>query len=647
MGQVISTDLLTLDLLDTATSIADFPGNKGSNHEPINLTLLNALKLNLGTLQLPLLNDGTNSGLLDLGALGVLNSYAAAPSGAQANAAAGVVGEDGAIAIDGNPGGATGNARIDVTSLLNQLGASVVTADVIDKVALEVGALASTAEKKDGTFKSEYALADAELQISSPLVGGLTTELGTAVDGVGKILNDAVATDGDLGSVLETLNLDINLLGLVNVKTSDVAIGVDGLDAALDTAVTDVLTGVVQDDNGTVKIDLGTGKITVDLAKLVKNSATAGDLNGLAPDTQVLTASTIDSISDGVAQALGNVVSDLNTAVKDALKAVELVITVKTEVGVLFGLSKVNGDVVIRSTLGGLAGVAGAKAPEVTSTLDLSLLSGVTVPIDAVLTPVLNAVLALVKAPAGLLLNKVLDAVEPALEGVVGPVLNQLDPVLKNVLAQVVQLTINDQESPGKLGDDSFTVSALTLTLLPQAAAAKVSLATSSVRAFPSIVATPATVESGKSTTITGEGYPATTDVVVQLTDAADAPVGGSVTVKTDAAGEFSTPLTVPAGTTAGSGYKVVGSVVAGPSASTGLTVTDPAAAVPAIVATPATVESGKSTTITGEGYPATTDVVVQLTDAADAPVGGSVTVKTDAAGEFTTPLTVPAGTRR
>lgn len=66
LGQLIQADALTLDLLSTAFSGAGNPSDPGPNSEPINLALLNALKLDVGTLPLPLLNDGTNSGLLDL-----------------------------------------------------------------------------------------------------------------------------------------------------------------------------------------------------------------------------------------------------------------------------------------------------------------------------------------------------------------------------------------------------------------------------------------------------------------------------------------------------------------------------------------------------------------------------------------------------
>src|SRR5699024_250962 len=94
-GQVIDTNLLGLDLLDAATSTAGNKSDAGPNSEKLNLELLKSLKLDLGSLQLPLLNDGNNNGLLDLGSLGALNSYAAAPNSTTAKASAGVVGEDG------------------------------------------------------------------------------------------------------------------------------------------------------------------------------------------------------------------------------------------------------------------------------------------------------------------------------------------------------------------------------------------------------------------------------------------------------------------------------------------------------------------------------------------------------------------------
>ncbi|PQZ87706.1 hypothetical protein CQ018_17290 [Arthrobacter sp. MYb227] len=473
IGQLIDTNLLKQDLLDAVKSTAGDISDPGPNQK----------KLALGGIELPLISNGTNNGLLDLGSVGLLSSYAAAPNAQTAKAAAGVLGENGIIKI-GSGTSPYDNATIDLTRLLTGLGVSGLSNKVLDEFELSLGAVASTASKSNGKITSDYKLADAELNIGSPLVANLTKTLGKSVNGIGSTLNTAVGTKGVLGSAVNALNVNVNVLGLVKLKTSDVSIGINGLDKALDVVVKDVLQGTVKDKNGLVKIDLKTGDINVDLAKLVKNNPKTGDLNGLAPNTEVLTAATISKITDGVAQALGTVVADLNTALKKALNSVELVITVKANAKALL-LAKVNGDVVIKSTLGGLAGVKGAAAPKATTTLTVKVL-GIKLSVGKIVEPILNAVLKLVKAPAGLLLNDVLGSVEPTLTKVVNPVLKTLDPVLEKVISKALKVTINEQKNPKATDNESFTVSAVTVTLLPNANTsntAKVSLATSTVRA--------------------------------------------------------------------------------------------------------------------------------------------------------------------
>ena len=67
-------------------------------------------------------------------------------------------------------------------------------------------------------------------------------------------------------------------------------------------------------------------------------------------------------------------------------------------------------------------------------------------------------------------------------DAVIDPLLTSLSPVLDGVLSQIVGLTINDQPSPGQLGPDSFTVRAVSVSLLPAGPAAEVNLAASTVR---------------------------------------------------------------------------------------------------------------------------------------------------------------------
>ncbi|MFJ6415965.1 choice-of-anchor G family protein, partial [Paeniglutamicibacter sp. NPDC091659] len=617
LGQVISSELFALDLLESALSQAGNPSLVGPNANPFNVAALNALNVDLGAVTLPLIDSGTNNGLLSLGSLGALNSYAAAPSVANAKAAAGAVSNDGAITVDpDDEGGSPDNATVDLTALLAQLNVAGLTDSIVDEVALEVGALASTAEKLNADVTSEYVVADAKAVVSSPLVGEVVTDLGGVVDGVGTTVNGLAGTGGVIDTIVSGIpTVDLNL-GVVDVLVGNATATIDNLD--LGVIKTGLLQSTIDADNGVVSLNLGTGLVTIDLERAV-NPGSVNGLNGLPANTDVIDAATLQQISAGLTDIVSKLVDQLSEAITDAVYAATLNVEIDLSVDAVFGLVGADdGNITISGSIGDFLGIDGGS-PDVVVDLTIAL-AGIPLinvgPLTGFLT---DALVEPILAGVGNLLDPLISNLGDTITPITDQLLDDLSPVITGVLGEIVQLTINDQPSvdtpprDAALGAGSFTVSALTLTLLPQAEAAKVSLATSSVRALdeaPSIVATPDSVESGQTTTITGEGYPGLTDVVVQLTDAADAPVGGSVTVTTDADGKFSTPLTVPAGTPAGTDYKVVGSVDGGPSASTGLTVTDPVVA-PSIVATPDSVESGQTTTITGEGYPGLTDVVV------------------------------------
>src|SRR5690606_3573993 len=104
--------------------------------------------LNLGTLGIPLIGDGTNGGLLNLGpgaGLGLLNGYANAPNATTATAASGAVTSDGSLNVGAINDPTSQSASIELTALLGQLGLDGLTDEIIDDLSLELGALATTA----------------------------------------------------------------------------------------------------------------------------------------------------------------------------------------------------------------------------------------------------------------------------------------------------------------------------------------------------------------------------------------------------------------------------------------------------------------------------------------------------------------------
>ncbi|MGO1412166.1 MAG: choice-of-anchor G family protein, partial [Microbacterium sp.] len=211
-GQILDSSLLTGDLLDAVEAHAGDPSGPAEDLTPLNLSALGIADVDLGGgISLPVISEPGGGGLIELGNLGLLNAYAATPSATEAQASAGVVGEDGVINVDASNPGAYENSKIDLTNLFDQVGLDVVTDGIADEVALELGAVASAAGEDAGTVTSDYVLADAKLDISSPLVGDLVTGIDGLVGDVGTTLNTLLGPDGDVVGALNGLDLDVNL----------------------------------------------------------------------------------------------------------------------------------------------------------------------------------------------------------------------------------------------------------------------------------------------------------------------------------------------------------------------------------------------------------------------------------------------------
>ncbi|WP_299276026.1 choice-of-anchor G family protein, partial [uncultured Georgenia sp.] len=123
-AQLVAVDGLGLDLVEAIRTSAGNLSKPGEHRSTIDVGVLEELiGLEIARFDLPLIGDGTNGGLLDLGdlaAAGLLNGYAAAPGPVTATAASGAVGADGALDLDA--GSSTEMAHLDATALLEQLG---------------------------------------------------------------------------------------------------------------------------------------------------------------------------------------------------------------------------------------------------------------------------------------------------------------------------------------------------------------------------------------------------------------------------------------------------------------------------------------------------------------------------------------------
>ena len=573
LGRVINTDVLALDLANAGTSQSGNLSDPGPNSQPLNVDLLNEnLALDLGSLTLPLLGTAEERGLLDLGEAGALSSYTESLDATTSTASAGAVGDGGGLDLDGIENGTYGSANVDLTDLLAQAGVDGLTDDIVDELSLQLGALGSTAIADGDDVTSEYVVADGQLVISSPLVGDLSTELNSALTDVGTVLNGAVGADGALGQVTEAIAIDTDL-GVASVKAGGGTIGLIGLDAALDEASTSLLAEPLEDSNGLVKIDLVNGTIAVDLQAL----GGPDGLNGLPANTELLDSETIGLITGAVTEALGTVTTKVGEIlVDDVFNNVGLRIELPAEIRALIATANV--DIVVETTLGQLAGTDDSDP---TIEIDGNLLG---IPLGSLLSALEPVVETAVITPLQGVIGGVVDTATTGLtitlDGLIQPVLDTLSPVLSGVLTQVVSVTINEQPEPGYLGEDSFTVNALSLELLPNLDAVNVDLASSTVRVSdvvaedPTLSVDPGTVNDGDTTEVTGENYPPNTDVDVQLVDPDGNPVGDPVTVTTDENGGFTAELLVPEGSDAGD-YTVEGTATTGETATTDLGVTN------------------------------------------------------------------------
>ncbi|PRB17312.1 choice-of-anchor G family protein [Microbacterium sp. MYb62] len=653
-GQIIQLPAALLGGLDIAAlghTVTSNPAAPGSELGGLVVGLLDALNIDVGTLNIPLLTDGTTPGLLRLGDLGATQSFSSSPTQTQSIASSGTITSGGAIdtgAIDGsvNPG------TLELTDLFDQLNVAGLTDAVLDQASVGIGALASRAESNAGTVTSEYRIADLDLDLHSNLVAGLSTTLASAIQSTVTPVSDLAGPGGALTALVTTLVNTINAIPDVPLVAAFTATGgtvaIAGLDTVGQTVTTQVLQSPLENTTGSVFVDLSTGTVSVDLAKILVETGAGADLNTLPANTPVLSATTISAIQQGITSALtGTHPNSLNgkvsTILKSTLDALQVTLTVGVDLTVpLTGTPLVSGDVTVKGSLAQFAGTA-TPVPVVTTDITLAGLN-----IGLLLNPVVAAVTNAVATTTGPLvntaLNSVIPLVQPALAALTGPVLTTLDPVLQGVLAGVATITINEQPATGDIPGGSFTVRALGVNLLPAVGGGvSLDLGSSTVKAAATAVAAidaAATVQAGTGLPVTGSGWPANTDVTVQLTAPGGAAVGDPVTATTDASGGLTLSYPVPASAVPGTGYTAT--ATDGTSTATDTTEVTAAAAIDAAPA----VQAGTDLAVSGTNWPANTQVSVQLqAPGGGANIGGPELVTTDASGTFTLAYPVPAGT--
>src|SRR5690625_2325943 len=358
LAELIDLDALGLEVVDAIQVGSGYPSEPGPEYSNIDVGLLSALQVEIGSLTLPLISDGEAPGLLNLGDAGALNGYAASPSAATSSAASGAVGSDGAInldLVDGEPA-STDFARVDLTDLTSQLGVNL--DGVIDEVSLGLGALASSASQSTmEDAESDYVVAGAELTIDSPAVGDVIGLVDGAVDEVDTAVNGLLGPEGLIQGLLDDVSIDpidvgIDVLGL-DLDLLTVDLGSPTLQASvdLDAVTAGLLEEPLVSDTGLVTIDLSEGLITVDLAELH-----GGDLNDLNPNTSLLTSGEITQITGEVATLLGEVTGLVTGAVNEALLGTEVTIALDPAVSAAGGGVSADIDITLDGSLAEFTG---------------------------------------------------------------------------------------------------------------------------------------------------------------------------------------------------------------------------------------------------------------------------------------------------
>ncbi|WP_157432506.1 choice-of-anchor G family protein [Aeromicrobium sp. Root472D3] len=332
-GSIGGTNLDSLAQLRGVT--AANPGNAGANKNPLDLTVLSALPINIpGGLNLDLAKFLSASG-----AAGAINQYASAESTSKAIGASGAVNDSGA-ALTTN-GGVPADAKV---SLKN--GPLSGINDNLASVDLGLGAVSSNTTVDKGNPSRSYKIAGANLQVGVPLIGTLVNQLSTAVAPVkaadditlsaaqicplvGNTLNVTTTTllaqldSLDLGALADLLDPILNnpaapITGVDLCAVNPLLSGVQGLTAGLDqlikvqvTGLDQLTTGLANFSSGGVSVDLNTGKITLDLEQIL--TAAGVNLNQLPPNTNLLQFITTGLISEKITSVLDKAISDLVT----------------------------------------------------------------------------------------------------------------------------------------------------------------------------------------------------------------------------------------------------------------------------------------------------------------------------------------------
>ncbi|MGA0568172.1 IPT/TIG domain-containing protein [Rathayibacter sp. KR2-224] len=565
------------DVAGLGGASATNPGNPTpvTDTSTLDLTALNAVTVSLpGGLDVPF------GQLIQLGAV---NQYAQASDGGVSRAASGAVGNDGAVDLSGS-GTFPADATVDLTQLLGSqtaLSAANLNAGAVTGVAALGGNGASPATSCTDISNPlncrDYNIANAGLNLTSPLVGQLVTSVNgtldtasTTVDGLASTLNSQIVT---------TVT---GLIGALSGGADNVTVSIN---ADLRTALASVLSGTLT--QGGVSLNLSNGNITVDLAQVI------GGISNRSPNTPLLSADVINTIVGDVNGILGQLQTNINTTLASALDAVAVTIGggLCVPAGCATPVTGGELDLAYNGTIGDLA--SGNAHIAVTGT---GLITSLLAPILNTLTSALGTALAGVVTPVR---TSVINTVGTAVSTDVTTLTTALDPVLTSI-GTVIGATLNVQEAG--TAANSYREVALRVSLL-SGAGATVDLGRAEVgpnaavpASITSIVPNHGPQTGGTSVTITGSGFTAATGVTF------DGVAGTNFTIVDDGHITVTTPVHAPG---------AVDVVVQSPNGDSapGAFTFDPVPSISGLAPTSGPETGGTVVTITGTGFADATGV--------------------------------------
>ncbi|GAB3756965.1 hypothetical protein GCM10027591_06300 [Zhihengliuella somnathii] len=646
-ASIINTSLLGAALAGAGESRATFPSNPGPDSGALDASLLGSEVIELGGINIPITD------IFDFGEAGALQSLSEASSELDGHAITSAVGADGSLSLDAIDNASMGNMRLDVVQLANSLGVGDIQA-IVDQAYLEIGAVGAEVEAIDGAFQDpdgvggdgQYKVADLVLAVQSQAVADMLAQMVDAISSIDGALEDSIneilAAQNLLDPITSALPAGVTVDATVN---SDVS-------GAIEEAF---LSGSLTDETSIIDIDPSTGMIYIDMAEFMGNDEGAGTnaegLNSQNPNTELIDDNLYPMVADSIHDIIENAIALAVSTVEASLGSISVDLTVDATSPLGGTATKTISaalDGTITSTACESTGIDGAAACTLLDTAEAA--------ISPLLSTVVQTISNTLLANDGAMLYDLFTLIKT--DSITAPIRAVLDPFIQILADNVLSVQLNRQVSEtctlpdGTTAPNSLEVSAISIGAAPSIGGARLNLGTAGVRMdacdeyaliTPAITADPASIPAGDATAVSGTDFTPEADVTVQLVDADGNPVGEQVTVTTDGSGAFTTDLPVAADVPPGDYTIEAVDVTTGIPATAPLTVTQPDVQELNIGLDPPTVPAGDPTTATGTGYTPDSTASVQLVDPAGAPVGDSITVSTDANGEFTTEVPVPA----